>query len=95
MYVLFILLERMILFQIFNSIYICVCTKKYLKTFLKTNLQGKNVWKLYRMNLLEYIKIYHTNYEVTILQKRFIFILLDIYISETFMNVSWTVQVIL
>lgn len=94
MYVLFILLERMILFQIFNSIYICVC-KKYLKTFLKTNLQGKNVWKLYRMNLLEYIKIYHTNYEVTILQKRFIFILLDIYISETFMNVSWTVQVIL
>ena len=40
------------------------------------------------MNLLEYIKIYHTNYEVTILQKRFIFILLDIYISETFMNVS-------
>lgn len=42
MYVLFILLERMILFQIFNSIYICVC-KKYLKTFLKTNLQGKNV----------------------------------------------------
>lgn len=25
MYVLFILLERMILFQIFNSIYICMC----------------------------------------------------------------------
>lgn len=85
----------MILFQIFNSIYINIFAKviyiyiyvlEYFKTFSKQICKIKTYEN--RMNLLEYIKIYHTNYEVTILQKRFIFILLDIYISETFMNVS-------